>query len=165
MKDNLIAVARITTPHGVRGEVKLVPLTDFPRRFEQTESLFLADGTRLVLESARMNKDVVLVKFRGMDTPEVWLPLRHQELYVTEDALMPLPQGQYYIHQVIGLTVVDKNGLVLGTVSDVLQTGSNDVYAVKTLDGGELLLPAIESAVHSIDIAQGRMIVTVPEYW
>jgi 16S rRNA processing protein RimM len=61
--------------------------------------------------------------------------------------------------------VVDKNGLVLGTVSDVLQTGSNDVYAVKTLDGGELLLPAIESAVHSIDIAQGRMIVTVPEYW
>ena len=165
MKNNLIAVARISTPHGVRGEVKLLPLTDFPRRFEQTESLLMADGTRLVLESARMNKDVVLVKFRGMDTPEVWAPLRHQELYVTEDELMPLPPGQYYIHQVIGLTVVDKNGSTLGTVSDVLQTGSNDVYAVKTIDGGELLLPAIASAIHSIDIVNNRMTVTVPEYW
>ena len=165
MKNNLIAVARISTPHGVRGEVKLLPLTDFPRRFEQTESLLMADGTRLILESARMNKDVVLVKFRGMDTPEVWAPLRHQELYVTEDALMPLPPGQYYIHQVIGLTVVDNSGSTLGTVSDVLQTGSNDVYAVKTLDGGELLLPAIESVIHSIDIVNSRMTVTVPEYW
>ena len=165
MKNNLIAVARISTPHGVRGEVKLLPLTDFPRRFEQTESLLMADGTRLVLESARMNKDVVLVKFRGMDSPEVWAPLRHQELYVTEDELMPLPPGQYYIHQVIGLTVVDKSGSTLGTVSDVLQTGSNDVYAVKTPDGGELLLPAIESVIHSIDIVNNRMTVTVPEYW
>ncbi len=165
MKNNLIAVARISTPHGVRGEVKLLPLTDFPRRFEQTESLLMADGTRLVLESARMNKDVVLVKFRGMDTPEVWAPLRHQELYVTEEELMPLPPGQYYIHQVIGLTVVDNSGSTLGTVSDVLQTGSNDVYVVKTLDGGELLLPAIASVIHLIDIENGRMTVTVPEYW
>ena len=165
MKEDLIAVARISTPHGVRGEVKLLPLTDFPRRFEQTESLLLADGKRLVLESARMNKDVVLVKFRGMDTPEVWAPLRHQELYVTEDALMPLPPGRYYIHQLLGLTVVDEKGTELGTVTDVLQTGSNDVYAVKTSGGEELLLPAIESVVHEIDMAQRRMTVTLPEYW
>ena len=165
MKENLIAVARISTPHGVRGEVKLLPLTDFPRRFEQTESLLLADGTRLVLESARMNKNVVLVKFRGMDTPEVWTKLRHQELFVTEDALMPLPEGQYYIHQIIGLSVVDEKGAELGKVADVLQTGSNDVYAVNTLDGGELLLPAIESVVHEINMEQRRMTVTVPEYW
>ncbi len=165
MKDNLIAVARITIPHGVRGEVKLQPLTDFPRRFEETEYLLLADGTRLVLESARLQRDTVLAKFRGMDTPEVWLPFRHQELYVTEDALMPLPPGQFYIHQLIGIEVFDEQGVALGIVDNVLQTGSNDVYVVKTPSNEEILLPAIDTVVKQIDMIERRMIVTLPEYW
>ena len=164
MKDNLIAVARITTPHGVRGEVKLQPLTDFPHRFEETEFLLLADGTRLFLETARLNRDTVLAKFRGMDTPEAWIPYRHKELYVTEDTLMPLPEGQYYIHQLIGIEVFDENGTTQGTVSDVLQTGSNDVYVVKSSDGTELLLPAIDTVVKRIDMAERQMVVTLPEY-
>lgn len=165
MKDNLIAVARISTPHGVRGEVRLIPLTDFPRRFERTESLLLADGTRFYLESARMHKDVVLVKFRGMDTPEVWTPLRHHELYVTEAELMPLEPGQYYIHQIVGIKVFDESEAALGEVTDVLQTGGNDVYVVKTIDGGEMLLPAIDSVVLRIEMDRGRMIVSPPEYY
>lgn len=165
MKDNLIAVARITIPHGVRGEVKLQPLTDFPRRFEETEFLLLADGTRLVLESARLQRDTVLAKFRGMDTPEVWIPFRHQELYVTEDALMPLPTGQFYIHQLLGIEVFDEQGAALGIVDNVLQTGSNDVYVVKTPTNEEILLPAIDTVVKQIDMTGRRMIVTLPEYW
>jgi len=145
--------------------VKLQPLTDFPRRFEETEFLLLADGTRLVLESARLQRDTVLAKFRGMDTPEVWIPFRHKELYVTEDTLMPLPAGQYYIHQIIGIEVFDEKGALQGTVSDVLQTGSNDVYAVKTPDGQEILLPAIDTVVKYIDMVERRMVVTLPEYW
>ena len=164
MKNDLIAVARITTPHGVRGEVKLQPLTDFPHRFAETESLLLADGTRLILESARLQRDTVLAKFKGMDTPEAWIPYRRQELFITEDALMPLPDGQYYIHQIIGLEVVDESGAVQGTVGDVLQTGSNDVYVVKTSDGKEILLPAIDTVVKRIDVPAGRMVVVLPEY-
>lgn len=160
----MIAVARITTPHGVRGEVKLQPLTDFPHRFEETEFLLLADGTRLVLESARLQMDTVLAKFRGMDTPEIWIPFRHKELYVTEDALMPLPEGQYYIHQLVGIEVIDENGAALGKVSDVLQTGSNDVYVVQTPESNELLLPAIDTVVKRIDMAKRLMVVTLPEY-
>jgi len=165
VKDNLIAVARITIPHGVRGEVKLQPLTDFPRRFEETEFLLLADGTRLILESARLQRDTVLAKFRGMDTPEVWIPFRHQELYVTEDALMPLPTGQFYIHQLLGIEVFDEQGAALGIVDNVLQTGSNDVYVVKTPTNEEILLPAIDTVVKQIDMTGRRMIVTLPEYW
>jgi len=165
VKDNLIAVARITIPHGVRGEVKLQPLTDFPRRFEETEFLLLADGTRLILESARLQRDTVLAKFRGMDTPEVWIPFRHQELYVTEDALMPLPTGQFYIHQLLGIEVFDEQGAALGIVDNVLQTGSNDVYVVKTPTNEEILLPAIDTVVKQIDMTERRMIVTLPEYW
>ena len=164
VNNNLIAVARITTPHGVRGEVKLQPLTDFPHRFAETESLLLADGTRMVLESARLQRDTVLAKFKGMDTPEAWIPYRRQELFITEDALMPLPDGQYYIHQIIGLEVVDESGAVQGTVGDVLQTGSNDVYVVKTSDGKEILLPAIDTVVKRIDVPAGRMVVVLPEY-
>ena len=165
MKDNLIAVARISSAHGVRGEVKLLPLTDFPHRFAQTEFLLLADRTKLYLESVRMQKNAILVKFRGLDTPEDWSPLRNKELFVTEDELMPLPAGQYYIHQIVGLEVVDEQEQILGRVTDVLQTGSNDVYAIKLLDGKELLVPAIESFVKQIDMNARQMIVVVPEYW
>ena len=165
MKEDLFAVAKVLTPHGVRGEVKLLPLTDFPHRFAQTEVLLLADRTKLYLESVRIQKNAILVKFRGFDTPESWIPLRNKELFVTEDALMPLPAGQYYIHQIVGLEVVDEQERVLGRVTDVLQTGSNDVYVVKSTDGKELLLAAIESVVKDIDIAAGRMRVIVPEYW
>ena len=87
-----------------------------------------------------------------------------QELFITEDALMPLPDGQYYIHQIIGLEVVDESGAVQGTVGDVLQTGSNDVYVVKTSDGKEILLPAIDTVVKRIDVPAGRMVVVLPEY-
>ena len=165
MKHDLFAVAKILTPHGVRGEVKLLPLTDFPHRFAQTEFLLLADRTKLYFESVRMQKNAILVKIRGFDTPEDWIPLRNKELFVTEDALMPLPAGQYYIHQIVGLEVVDEQEQILGRVTDVLQTGSNDVYVVKTTDGKELLLAAIDSVVKEIDIAAGRMRVIVPEYW
>jgi 16S rRNA processing protein RimM len=119
----------------------------------------------MILESARLQKDTVLAKFIGMDTPEVWVPFRHKELYVQEDALMPLPQGQYYIHQIIGLEVFDDSGAILGIVDDVIQTGSNDVYLVKTIDGNELLLPAIDTVVKQIDVAARRMVVSLPEYW
>ena len=142
-----------------------MPLTDFPHRFEQTESLLLADGSRLRLESARQYKDGVLAKFRGMETPEAWIPLRNQELFVTEAELMPLAPGQYYIHQIIGLAVFDEAGARQGTVVDVLQTGGNDVYVVKTADGGEILLPAIDSVIRRIEIEQGRLVVVLPEYY
>lgn len=125
----------------------------------------MADRTKLYLESVRMQKNAILVKFRGLDTPEDWIPLRNKELFVTEDALMPLPVGQYYIHQIVGLEVVDEQERILGRVTDVLQTGSNDVYVVKSMDGKELLLAAIDSVVKEIDIAAGRMRVVVPEYW
>ncbi len=165
MKDDLIAVAKILSPHGVRGEVKLLPLTDFPHRFAQTEYLLLADRSKLYLESVRMLKNTIVAKFCGMDIPEDWIPFRNKELFVTEDNLMPLPPGQYYIHQIVGLEVVDEQKKIIGRVADVLQTGSNDVYVIKTPEGDELLLAAIESVVREIDIAAGRMSVIVPEYW
>ena len=84
---------------------------------------------------------------------------------MTEDDLMPLPPGQYYIHQIVGLEVIDEQGKNLGRIVDVLQTGSNDVYVVKTPEGKELLLAAIESVIREIDIAAGRMSVILPEYW
>ena len=111
-----------------------------------------------------MLNNTIVVKFRGMDIPEAWIPFRNKELFVTEDNLMPLPPGQYYIHQIVGLEVVDEQGKIIGRVAEVLQTGSNDVYVIKTPEGDELLLAAIVSVVREIDIAAGRMSVIVPEY-
>ena len=165
MKAELVAVARIASPHGVRGEVKLLPLTDFPHRFENTASLHLADGSKLYLETTRFSKNMILAKFKNMDTPESWIPLRNQELYVPEDELMPLPEGRYYIFQLIGLSAVDAENRALGKLVDVLQTGSNDVYVFKDQAGRELLIPAIEQYVHEIDLKKGQIRISLPEYW
>lgn len=165
MNKEMIAVARIASPFGVRGEVKLQPLTDFPHRFESTKCLFLVDGTKLVLESARVQKEMVFAKFKGIDTPEAWLPFRRQELFVPEDELVVLPEGQYYIFQLIGLAAFDEVGVLLGSLAEVLQTGSNDVYVIKTGDGQELLIPAIDQFVKLIDMDQRRIVIVVPEYW
>lgn len=161
----MIAVARIASPYGVRGEVKLQPLTDFPHRFESTDCLFLVDGTKLVLESARVQKNMVFAKFKGIDTPEGWLPFQRQKLFVPEDALVVLPEGQYYIFQLIGLAAFDESGVQLGLLTDVLKTGCNDVYVIKTDDSKELLIPAIDRYIRLVDLSERRLVIEVPEYW
>jgi 16S rRNA processing protein RimM len=161
----LIAVAKILAPHGIRGEVKIMPLTDFPERFYETKELMLTETQTWEVESVRPHGAFFLVKFRGFDTPEAWAPFRGRLLHVPENQLVPLPEGHYYIHQIIGLEVFDVDGHSLGIVEDLIQTGSNDVYVVKTSDGKETLVPAIKSVVRSIDISDGRIIVTMPEVW
>jgi 16S rRNA processing protein RimM len=108
---------------------------------------------------------MVFAKFKGMDTPEAWLPFRRQELFVPEDELVSLPKGQYYIYQLIGLDAFDEAGALLGSLTDVLQTGSNDVYVIETGDGNELLIPAIDRYVRSVDLSERRLVIEVPEYW
>ena len=108
---------------------------------------------------------MILAKFKGLDSPESWIPLRNRELYIAEEDLMPLPEGRYYIFQLIGLTAMDSANQPLGTVTEVLQTGSNDVFVIEDLAGKQLLIPAIEQYVHSIDLTNGRIHISVPEYW
>ena len=158
MKKRYLECGKIVATHGLRGEVKVLPWCDGPEALLPFGTLYLGRGaTAPAGEKARAAKNMVLVKFRGLDSPEAVQPLRGKVLYLDreEDSL---EEGQYYIQDLIGLTVVDAgSGQVYGTLQDVTETGANDVYHIAFPDGKVRLIPAIPQVVTGIDINAGRM--------
>jgi 16S rRNA processing protein RimM len=158
-----LAVAKIQRPWGVRGWVKIEVQTDFPQRFEQPGDFLLGDERRPVhLQAGRRVHGGYVIKLAGYDTPEAAAALRLQTLYIPIEQAMPLPAGEYYIYQIVGLEVWTDAGERLGVVSDVWQPGSNDVYVVER--GAEtVLLPAIKDVILEIDLERRRMLVHLLE--
>ena len=147
-------------PHGVRGELKCRIVTDFPKqRFKRGNTLVI-DGVPHTVQSARVNGNVVLLKLVDVPDREAAETYRNREIQVATEEAVHLPKGQFYWHQVIGLTVEDATThAVLGTVADILETGANDVYIVKDERGRELLVPAIKDVVKDIDPSNGKMVI------
>lgn len=153
-----LAVGQLRHPHGVRGEMLMSVLTDFPERLRPGKRLLVGEQhERLVLRSVRTHARGLLVSFRGYDTPEAVGRFRNQYAFVDAAEVPPLPEGEYYHHQLVGLQVVADDGRRLGVLSEILETGANDVYVVKDDGGGELLLPAIPTVVLNVDLGRGEM--------
>lgn len=157
-----ITIGQITTAQGVHGEVRVLPLTDFPHRFSQLEEVTVVLKGKVrkhrVL-SVRQQRRFVVLKLEGINDPEQARQLRNALLKIPQDQLMPLPPGHYYIFQLIGLPVFTVEGDYLGRVEDIFRTGSNDVYQVRKDDGREVLLPAIKQVVKKIDLNSRQIIV------
>ncbi|TWH48441.1 ribosome maturation factor RimM [Sporomusa sp. KB1] len=162
-KTELITIGKIVAPHGVRGDVRIVPLTDFPDRFYDLTKVLVDDVGELALESARQHKKFILLKFAKLDSINDIEHLRGKLIKIRREDAVKLPEGRYYIFDIIGLNVFTEEGLLLGTITDVLQPGSNDVYVVKQQDKSELLIPAIKEVVKKIDILGKQMIVKLQE--
>ncbi|EIW18046.1 MULTISPECIES: ribosome maturation factor RimM [Pelosinus] len=165
MNDNMIVIGKIIAPQGVRGEVRVMPLTDFPERFRELKSAELDDGTNLPIESVRYHQQFVLLKFRDMNDRNAIEHLRGKLIQIEHKDLVPLPTGHYYIFDIVGLEVFTEENEYLGKVTDVLETGSNDVYIVEQKDKKPLLIPALKTVVLKIDIPDGKMIVKLQEVW
>lgn len=165
MNDDMIVIGKIIAPQGVRGEVRVMPLTDFPERFRKLKTARLDDGTSLPVESVRYHQQFVLLKFREMNDRNAIEHLRGKLIQVERKDAVPLPAGHYYIFDIIGLEVFTEEEEYLGNVTDVLETGSNDVYVVEQQDKKPLLIPALKTVVLKIDIAGGKMIVNLQEEW
>lgn len=159
-----ITVGQIIKPHGVRGEVAVEILTDFPGRFALLEEVYLdEDNPRPVpLESVRFHKGRALLKLGGWDDRTAAETLRNEMILVPIDEAMPLDPDQYYQEDLIGLEVWTTDDEYLGDVADILETGANDVFIVHG-DRGEILLPAIEDVVQWIDLEENRMVVELME--
>ncbi len=155
-----VAVGFVRGPHGLRGELKVDPLTDHPLRFQRGASLRAGDRMYTV-RSSRMHQKTLLLQIEGIDTRGQAEALRDLLLEVPETELPALAEGEYYRYQLLGMHVVDAEGQSLGRIEEVLDTGANDVYAVRNSDG-ELLLPAIDTVIREVDLAAGRMVVEVP---
>ncbi len=160
--EETLRVGVITSAHGLRGEVKVFPTTDDAQRFRQLKDVLLDTGTELKpleVEQVRFFKNLVIVKFRGLDRIEEVEAYKGRDLLVTRANAVELGPDENFIADLIGLEVVTDEGGRLGQLTDVLQTGANDVYVVKRETGKELLLPAIKDCVLDIDLEAGRVTV------
>jgi 16S rRNA processing protein RimM len=158
----LIQVAAIIAPHGIRGAVSAECLSDNPRRFHAGAELFTPDGRGLKLEAASRHKGRLLLKFSGVDDREQAEKLRRQALFVPQEQAPALPEGEYYHFQLLGLEVRE-GGQRLGEISDILSYSANDVYVLLRDDGSQTLIPALKSVILRVDVAAGYLDVALPE--
>lgn len=162
--ENLLRVGVITSTHGVRGEVKVFPTTDDMNRFKKLKTVILDLGKEqktLTIEQVKFFKNMVILKFKGLDNindVEMW---RQKDLLITRDQAVKLQPDENFIVDLIGLKVVTDEGSELGVMTDVIQTGANDVYVVKMNSGKEVLLPAIKDCILHVDLDKGEMLVHV----
>ncbi len=162
-KTDFITIGKIIAPHGVRGDVRIYPITDFPERFLDMDECYI-EQKKYTITSARFHKQFVLMTFEGIKDRNAAELLVQKEMQVKRDELVPLPEGRYYIFDMIGLSVYDTENNLLGTLTEVLQPGSNDVYVVEPKDGKPLLLPAIKDVIVQVDIENKKMVVDPPEW-
>jgi 16S rRNA processing protein RimM len=154
-----LVVARIVSTQGNKGEVKAELVTDFPERFASTPAVYVGDEhRRFEMEGYRLQGRVVILKLRGVDSMDEAQKLRGALVQVPEEDAVKLPAGHYFWHQIVGLKVMTIQGEDMGTVDDILPTGSNDVYVIHG-PRGELLVPAIKDVVKAIDLEKGVMTV------
>lgn len=160
-------VGKVVNTHGIKGEVRVMPTTDFvDERFKAGEDLYLQrkDGRlKLTVEAARRHKGFILVKFAGYDSINDVQGFRDHELQVSGADQQPLEEGQYYYHQIIGLTVQTVDGQVLGTIKEILSPGANDVWVVDRPHKKDLLLPVIDDVVKKVDLEKQVVIVELME--
>lgn len=166
MTEQYITIGEIVNTQGIKGEVRVLPLTDFPERFNQMDEVIIdTNGNHTVyqIDSVRYHKKFVIIKFKQLSNMNEAEKLKGSLLKITRDQLMPLVEGHYYIFEIIGLDVFDEAGTKLGKVKQVLQTGANDVYVIKASQGKDILIPALKTVVKEINTEANRMVVELPE--
>lgn len=157
--EDWMLIGQLAGPFGVRGEVKVELFTDFPERFAALERVYLgADRHAWEVEGSRRHKGQVLLKLRGLESPEAVRALGHPEIFVPRTQAAPLPEGHFYLEDAIGMVVVTEDGESLGPITQVLRTGSNDVFVVGR-GRDEVLVPVIKDAIRELDVEGRRVTV------
>lgn len=168
MVSDRIAVGIIRKAHGVRGEASIEPWTDSPERFDELESVTLVApedaSTRVVrVESVRPHGDRALMKFAGIDSPEEIQTLHNWTVEIPADQARELDEDEYFLHDLVGLKLIDAEGRERGVVTGTLEGGGGILLSVKRADGKSFELPFAADLCTEIDVPGGRMVVALPE--
>lgn len=160
-----LTIGKLQRTHGVKGEIVMDILTDFPERISSGNTVYIGQKhMEYTIASIRPTSDKLLVSFNGFTDCDQVSILRNQYIYIkTEDANL-LPEGEFYHHEIIGMQVFDESGTNIGSIKEILVTGANDVYVITGQAEEEILLPAIRSAVISIERQSRKMVVKLPEW-
>lgn len=150
-----LMVGKVRRPHGLHGEVVVEIITDFPEHLHAGKMVYIGENhTRLTIRTQRFLKNGFLLAFEGFSTPDQVNSFRNKFLYIDKASVPELPSDEYYFHQVLGLSVITDTGERLGNITEILETGANDVYIVTDGIGREVLLPAINDVVLKVDLKQ-----------
>lgn len=158
-----LAVGKILSPWGIKGQVKVKPLTDDIRRFEVLDAVYIDSEKDVIYKKIEkvtfLKQNFVVLKFEEIDTIETAEKLRNCFIKIHRDDAIELPENHFFICDIIGLCVYDEEQHLIGKIKDVIQTGANDVYVIKTRENKEVLLPAIKQVVKEVDIINKKMTI------
>lgn len=151
-----LAVGRLRKPHGIQGEISMEVLTDFPERLKRGSKLLVGpEHITYQIQALRWNNQVMLLTFKGINTPEQAGELRNQMVYVRTADIPKLEEGEYYHHQLIGLQIYSDTGKLIGTVRELIDAGSTDVLVIRPDLGKEILIPMVDENILEINLDQG----------
>ncbi len=159
-----IVIGRVVAPHGVRGDIRIMPLTEKPERFLDLRELLLEDGRTLTVINMRFHKRMLLAATKEITSMNQAELLRGKKILINAEDLPKLEEGSYYVGDLIGLPVFDDTGKELGTFKDAISTGSNDVYVISAPNAKDILIPALKIYIKAIDITGGKIVVKLPEW-
>lgn len=158
-----ITVGQIINTHGLKGEIKIYPLTDDIKRFRKLKNVYI-DHKETKITWCKLQSDKIILKLEGIDTIEAAQKLKEKYIEIKREDAVKLPEGRYFITDIMECTVFDETGKELGKVTNVIQTGSNDVYSVKGKDE-DILIPALKSIVTKIDIENQTIVIKPLDTW
>lgn len=161
-----LKVGLISNAHGIKGEVKVYPLTDNIKRFSKLKYVFLKvkdEYKKIDVEGVKYLKDFAVLKLSNIENMNEALKLKNEYLYIDRENAVKLPKDSYFITDLIGMDVSTTEGEFLGKITSVFPTGSNDVYEVKADNGKTALLPAIKDVIIEVDIENKKMLVKLLE--
>ena len=164
--EEYLEIGQIVNTNGLKGTLKVKPLTDDITRFEDLETVYIQKGKELVeftIQEVKYSKNMVLLKLEGIDNIEEAEKYKNFYLKINREDAVELEEDSYFIVDIIGCEVYTENQELLGKVIDVFSTGSNDVYTVKNSEGKEILLPAIEDVIKDVDITNKKIIIHLME--
>lgn len=159
---DLIKIGKITAPVGVKGEVRVYPYTDKQTRFSAVKELFVGNE-RAVIESVRYQKDMAVIKLDISPDRNAAESLRGKELFLDRKDLWEIPEGTYFVRDILGSEVRDEDGKHLGTLSDVIQNPAQDIYVIKDENGRESMVPAVKEFIKDVDTDNKIIVIHVIE--
>ena len=162
--DKEIIIGKIVAPHGVRGDIRILPLTEKPDLFLELEYLLLEGGKKLTVKNARFQKRMILVTTKEVTSMNEAELLRDKNIYIKAEDLPELEEDEFYVADLVGIPVYDLEGKQIGTFKDSLSTGSNDVYIIAVPGAKDILVPALKEYFKEINLAEKRIVVKLPEW-
>lgn len=163
-----LQIGKIVNTHGIKGELKIIPLTDDSKRFDKLKQAYISHDIlenmeKYNVEKVRYHKNFVYVKFKEINSLNDAENFKNLYIIIDRKDAVALPEDSFFICDLIDMDVFEESGRVLGKLKDVLKTGSNDVYIVKGQNGNEILIPALKTVVKDISVENKKMVVNLPE--